>query len=625
MKNATILSLIIFATISGLAQNECGTNQFETFILSQQKTETEFLPPWYGNNQYLTDLLDAELFLKTKKDSKTLGCTDDIKYLVPIDVISWYDDNGGNEPMTRNYFYNVLQNVNAKYRNTNTGIQFYIRKYYTGNSTLYNSNLSTDFELLSMFMTHSSEHAIVVNLVKEEDLGVRGSASQPHLPYPYHLFIKSYSASTLINDAYLAGTLAHELGHTLGLKHTHDGGRSLEKSNGDISMDCYQESVDRNYKNPLSCVFTSNELSCEVNGDFLSDTPADPNLSGNVLLGCTLNLPSSGDYHHDNWGDTWTPDIFNIMSYSLRECKTRFSNMQIAVMWHWLSNDFFKTRPNIAKITGNKFICTNILTTFYAPTLEFATYNWTLSGNLTKVSQSGNSITVKGNRNGDASLSVAISNPYSNFCIETNDIKIGTQTPAILLCPVGQSPTLGAHVEYGYVNEDYYLYAYGENLSNVDTDYRWKFYSNNPNELPVLGQGRQIEFSKSTSGNYEVSLQYNGQCGWSIETFKTIRIEDNLLLNIYPNPFTDNLTIEITSTETRNHTHESALNHETQQFSIQFRHVDSGYARTVEMHELQKQVSMQGLPSGMYIALLIHNGKIVQKTTIMKNKPTIKL
>ncbi|MDY6895242.1 MAG: T9SS type A sorting domain-containing protein, partial [Thermotogota bacterium] len=124
-----------------------------------------------------------------------------------------------------------------------------------------------------------------------------------------------------------------------------------------------------------------------------------------------------------------------------------------------------------------------------------------------------------------------------------------TRPPAILLCPASEYPYFNTHVEYGYVNEDYYLYAYRTNLSNNDADYKWRFYSSDPFELPVLGQGRQIEFSKSTPGDYIVSLQYDGVCGWSNETFETIRFEYNVRFGLlmFPNPATEETTLSIES------------------------------------------------------------------------------
>ena len=87
----------------------------------------------------------------------------------------------------------------------------------------------------------------------------RGKASLPYypvLPYSqYSLYVRThlvYSDGTrgvkrLAEDN--AATLAHEIGHTLSLLHTHHPGRLpsliFNETNATISNSCYQESVSR--------------------------------------------------------------------------------------------------------------------------------------------------------------------------------------------------------------------------------------------------------------------------------------------------------------------------------------------------------------------------------------------
>jgi len=73
-------------------------------------------------------------------------------------------------------------------------------------------------------------------------------------------------------------------------------------------------------------------LKCEINGDFLCDTDADPNQIDNVT-GCVYNHPASGDFREDNWGDLWTPPTRNVMSYTTADCRDEFSRHQTGIMW----------------------------------------------------------------------------------------------------------------------------------------------------------------------------------------------------------------------------------------------------------------------------------------------------
>jgi hypothetical protein len=89
--------------------------------------------------------------------------------------------------------------------------------------------------------------------------------------------------------ACLATTLPHEIGHVLGLLHTHESGNEL--------------------------VDGSN---CQTAGDLVCDTPADPILRYS-------NVDSSCRYYgnaRDVNGQLYRPDTKNIMSYSRKECRT---------------------------------------------------------------------------------------------------------------------------------------------------------------------------------------------------------------------------------------------------------------------------------------------------------------
>ena len=94
-------------------------------------------------------------------------------------------------------------------------------------------------------------------------------------------------------------TLAHEFGHYFNLYHTHG-----KTNNG-----------------------TTDELVARVNcdrlGDNLCDTPADPNLSGQVSGNCTYAGNAT-----DSEGVPFNPDPSNIMAYSLDACQNKFSNGQ---------------------------------------------------------------------------------------------------------------------------------------------------------------------------------------------------------------------------------------------------------------------------------------------------------
>ncbi|TYA71460.1 T9SS type A sorting domain-containing protein [Seonamhaeicola marinus] len=100
-------------------------------------------------------------------------------------------------------------------------------------------------------------------------------------------------------------TLSHEMGHYFSLLHTH----------GTDNNGLTTELVDGS--------------NCDTDGDGICDTPADPKLSSsNVNDNCEYT-GSETDAH----GHAFNPDTENIMSYSKKQCRTHFSNQQLARMY----------------------------------------------------------------------------------------------------------------------------------------------------------------------------------------------------------------------------------------------------------------------------------------------------
>ncbi len=116
----------------------------------------------------------------------------------------------------------------------------------------------------------------------------------------YTYFAPSPDRIFMSNSCALNGsTMSHEMGHYFSLYHTH--GKS---NNG-----------------------TTDELvsgaNCNIAGDDLCDTPADPNLDAQVNNACNYTGTAT-----DVQGAAYTPNPRNIMSYSRKECRDFFSTGQ---------------------------------------------------------------------------------------------------------------------------------------------------------------------------------------------------------------------------------------------------------------------------------------------------------
>lgn len=109
--------------------------------------------------------------------------------------------------------------------------------------------------------------------------------------------------------------LSHEVGHVLFLWHTHHG-------------------TGENTSDPFECPELVNGSNSNICGDYISDTPADPNMGYGVDL-VTCNWLGSGV---DANGDPYAPDELNIMSYTQPKCMKYFSSKQSTRMKNAMAN-----------------------------------------------------------------------------------------------------------------------------------------------------------------------------------------------------------------------------------------------------------------------------------------------
>jgi PKD repeat protein len=164
-------------------------------------------------------------------------------------------------------------------------------------------------------------------------------------------------------------TLAHEVGHCLGLWHTHHGVSEVTECGG-----CYEspETNDRDFT-----------------GDLCSDT--DPTPTNNGCNPPGGNDPCSGL----SWGPT---DIQNYMGYSGEGCWSEFSPQQMGRMNCWIQGSL------LSWTTGVRFTATNIFGAVPLPTgfdgisgKNVTSWNWTFGdGGTATVEDPVHSYTVPG-------------------------------------------------------------------------------------------------------------------------------------------------------------------------------------------------------------------------------------
>ncbi len=214
------------------------------------------------------------------------------------------DGTGGLDP---NRIASLITEVNLVYQGA--GISFFQPRptNFIDNDQWFNFDSSEEAALASSRDVPNVINIYIPGTVRSGSSNVCGYAYFP--PSPDRLFVALGCADSEFS------TTAHEIGHYFDLFHTH----------GKTNTGTTDELVQR--------------INCDILGDNLCDTEADPNLSGRVS-GCTY----TGNVTDAN-GDQFKPNVRNIMSYAPRNCRNLFTNGQLGRMRDAL--DFARSNLNV--------------------------------------------------------------------------------------------------------------------------------------------------------------------------------------------------------------------------------------------------------------------------------------
>lgn len=210
--------------------------------------------------------------------------------IVPVHIHLCRESNG-NSTLTLAQIQTELDSVNYYYDNAGLIFIECIAAEMIDEDTMYNFESSLhQTELLTNHFTPNVLNLYFANTVSLNQTAVCGYSWYPGGPDAAFI-----SGSCATNGS----TLAHEIGHYMGLIHTH-GGSSDELVDGS---------------------------NCSTEGDLICDTPADPGLSGLVDTLCVYTGTAL-----DANNQPYAPDPANIMSYSRKVCRTMFSPTQYSVI-----------------------------------------------------------------------------------------------------------------------------------------------------------------------------------------------------------------------------------------------------------------------------------------------------
>ena len=152
------------------------------------------------------------------------------------------------------------------------------------------------------------------------------------------------------------------------------------------------------------------------------------------------------------------------------------------------------------------------------------------------------------------------------------------------------------------------------NNAPIPSSYQWILNPLNGNSL--YGNGTEsIDIAFYNPGSYQLVCRATNECGVGDYYTMGIGVYDNLYLTLSPNPATDEVTLQLT--ETNEVSGLSVLSTDRSAFEIQ---LWSGMRmlRSFRTNEPTFQISMAGLPAGLYFVRVVKNGQTYTQKLIKK-------
>lgn len=346
--------------------------------------------------------------------------------------------------------------------------------------------------------------------------------------------------------------LSHEIGHCLGLYHTHSG------------SGCYD------YAN---CSENINGSNCSNCGDLVCDTPADPCLSGKVDDNC--NYVGGGGY---------SPDVHNIMSYSSPHCLNNITLGQMNRIHFVISNSvLFNALSYTPSIYGASVVCSSNSTFSIQNKPQNSTIRWSCSNNLSIVNgQGSDNFTVKGISNGNGWIQAIINGV--NF---RKDIWVG-------------KPDFDLETDASVYSTNMYGIASLDYMSGSISNVSW---SKSGAIASITGGPVVAKFKTSkNAGIGEIYAYTTNICGVT-EKRKLVRVE-GFVFNVYPNPTTNNISIEVienlSSHTNKQQDREIEVNLYDKNFNLQ---------KSIKTGEKLVSMNLSDLRPDIYILKIIVNGQ----------------
>ena len=333
--------LFLFSTIPFFPQEiseECGTTFDQNFYDVKNQKLDDFN---YFLNEY-----------NEKRQQKSSTAITDVP--VRINIIQ---TTSGNTAVTESEVINSINDANEEF--ADSFIRFYVcdEINYVTNNALYNFTYSEE-DILTQYHEENIMNVYFMNTVTNNSGG--GICGFTRFPQGF-----SSNSDILVMSSNCTGnlynTFTHELGHHFGVEHTHG---------------------------PINGILTSELVSganCNSAGDYICDTPADPQLSSaNVSTTNCMYTPNTSPPPSDAQGQYFDPDTSNFMSYAPQSCRYSFTPQQNAIFYatfHSLRSYYSCPSFNVTITDEVNVDCDNeFVVNFYDESPGAISWEWDVDG-----------------------------------------------------------------------------------------------------------------------------------------------------------------------------------------------------------------------------------------------------
>lgn len=302
---------------SSFAQFPCGT--------AVNKNQLKNLQEFYAETAFKKSLSEDTFYVPVKAH-----------------IIRQTNQTGG---LSIQKFQEEFDSVNYFFKNARIRFELCGQINYIDNSSYRTLNMPEEENIL----TQSAEIARVINIYFTDTLLLGGNriCGYSFLPVgPNNIFIDN----ACVNNG---NTVAHELGHFFSVLHTHG------KSNTELTDELV------------------NGSNCAIAGDYICDTPADPNLDGKVTYSILTKKCTYTGTAKDANGEAYKPMVENIMSYSKPQCTDSFTTEQYLMIRNSL---FYHGRVDLICTGEDDIINEDKISAVYPnPFLDYFFVNYQLS------------------------------------------------------------------------------------------------------------------------------------------------------------------------------------------------------------------------------------------------------